>query len=67
MIVHIDSEDLDFLLDNLAASIEGSKDEQWEKSCEKVFERVYKKRDQAIARNERKLLRIKNKKLRSKK
>lgn len=59
MIVHVNSEDLNFLLAQLTTDLEGISDpnDPFLLDCEKLIERVSKKIKQAEAREERKMYR----------
>lgn len=57
MIVHVNSDDLEFLLNQLITDLEGIEDrnDPFLRDCEKVIERVMRKIDQAKAREYRKM------------
>ena len=57
MIVHVNSDDLEFLLNQLATDLEGIEDrsDPFLKDSEKLIERVRRKIDQAEAREDRKM------------
>ena len=59
MIVHVNSDDLEFLLNQLTTDMEGIEDpgDPFLKDCEKLIERVRRKISQAEAREERKMSR----------
>lgn len=59
MIVHVDLDDLNFLLDQLTANLEATEDtnDPFFKEGERLIERVCRKIDQAKAREERKICR----------
>lgn len=59
MIVHINKDDLDFLIGNLSATLEGVDDREskWAKQCERIIEKAYKKIEEAENRDQRKRMR----------
>lgn len=59
MIVHVNSDDLEFLLNQLMTDLEGIEDQSdpFLRDCEKLIERIRRKIDQAEAREERKMSR----------
>lgn len=59
MIVHVNSDDLELLLNQLITDLEGIEDrnDPFLRDCEKVIERVRRKINQAEAREDRKMSR----------
>lgn len=59
MIVLVNSDDLEFLLNQLTTDLEGIEDQSdpFLRDCEKLIERIRRKIDQAEAREERKMSR----------